>query len=217
MERIFRALRQATAAAFPCPDYKRRGDTMVNNYLISQRDAELDGTPNAHGNKVSAYIEIPDTALNYNLQRTLTKDQWLSRISSTSVLVFVHGLCQQLQRRGRPAQSRSGLTSRPASPLSHSIGRAEILPRRRTITTRSTPGSRATRSLSTVLKSLSPSFGAANVHVCCSFNGSIRDGESLSGPQCNQGQPRGHGCRGRRSIELSIQFRPSQHLSEQLH
>jgi Alpha/beta hydrolase of unknown function (DUF900) len=91
MERIFRALRQATAAAFPCPDYKRRGDTMVNNYLISQRDAELDGTPNAHGNKVSAYIEIPDTALNYNLQRTLTKDQWLSRISSTSVLVFVHG------------------------------------------------------------------------------------------------------------------------------
>jgi hypothetical protein len=73
---------------------------MTNNFLISLRnDWDGHGNPGTKLAQSSTYIEIPETATTYNLQKNKidSPDQWLgeiagtSAITDTSVLVFVHG------------------------------------------------------------------------------------------------------------------------------
>lgn len=69
----------------------------MTNFLISLRNFDSQGNPGTDVGSTS-YIEIADTAKNYNLSSVIPDSKkWLSDISGTSVLVFVHGF-------GNPAE-----------------------------------------------------------------------------------------------------------------
>src|SRR5580704_11851032 len=117
---------------------------MTNNFLITLRNDTGCGCPGI-GFGTTGYIEIPETNTNYDVQATMDPQQWLDDISDTSVLVSF------MVSATTPARSSTGTTpssptSRPASPLSASIGRVETPACRHTRTTSIMP--RAARRIS---------------------------------------------------------------------